>query len=71
MAMVEIDKRVAQEKVPARMLLQVHDELLFEVPEKSVVKVKKIVQEIMEGVMPLRVPLRVDLGVGSNWAEAH
>jgi len=71
MAMVEIDKRLAKEKAPARMLLQVHDELLFEVQEKKLNKVKTLVQECMESVMELRVPLQVDLGVGANWAEAH
>ena len=53
------------------MLLQVHDELLFEVLEKEVKKAEKLIREIMEGVMTLRVPLRVDVGVGKNWAEAH
>jgi DNA polymerase-1 len=71
MAMVAIDQRLEQERFPAKMLLQVHDELLFEVQEKKVEKVKEIVREIMEGVMPLRVPLKVDIGVGANWADAH
>lgn len=71
MAMVAIDKRLTQERLPARMLLQVHDELLFEVQEKKVEQVKQLVREQMESVMPLRVPLKVDLGVGANWAEAH
>jgi DNA polymerase-1 len=71
MAMVAIDRRLAQEKLRARMLLQVHDELLFEVPEQEVERVKKLVREVMEGVMPLCVPLRVDIGTGKNWAEAH
>jgi DNA polymerase-1 len=71
MAMVEIDKRLAKEKAPARMLLQVHDELLFEVQEQKLHKVKTLVRECMESVMELRVPLQVDLGVGANWAEAH
>jgi len=71
MAMVSIDQRLTQEKLRTRMLLQVHDELLFEVPEKEVERVKKLVRELMEGVMSLRVPLQVDLGTGKNWAEAH
>ena len=71
MAMVAVDRRLLQEPLRARMLLQVHDELLLEIPEGEVVQVKKLVQEIMEGVMPLRVPLLVELGVGANWAEAH
>jgi DNA polymerase-1 len=71
MAMVAIDRRLTKEKLHTRMLLQVHDELLFEVPEKEVEKVKKLVRELMEGVITLRVPLQVDLGTGGNWAEAH
>jgi DNA polymerase-1 len=71
MAMVAIDRRLTQEKLRTRMLLQVHDELLFEVPEKEVERIKKLVRELMEGVMSLRVPLQVDLGAGKNWAEAH
>lgn len=71
MAMVAIDRRLMQEGLHTRMLLQVHDELLFEVPEQEIERVQKLVREIMEGVMPLRVPLRVDLGTGANWAEAH
>jgi DNA polymerase-1 len=71
MAMVAIDRRLAQERLRTRLLLQVHDELLFEVPEKEIERVKKLVREIMEGVTTLRVPLQVDLGIGANWAEAH
>lgn len=71
MAMVAIDRRLESEKLKTRMLLQVHDELLFEAPEKEVKKIEKLVREIMEGVMTLRVPLRVDVGVGKSWAAAH
>jgi DNA polymerase-1 len=71
MAMVAIDRRLEQERLRTRMLLQVHDELLFEVPEKEAKQVEKLIREVMEGVMPLRVPLRVDIGTGKNWAEAH
>jgi DNA polymerase-1 len=71
MAMVAIDRRLEQEKLRTRMLLQVHDELLFEVPEKELKRVQNLVREVMEGIMPLRVPLRVDIGTGKNWAKAH
>jgi DNA polymerase-1 len=71
MAMVAIDRRLEQEKLRTRMLLQVHDELLFEVPEKELKRVQNLVREVMEGVMSLRVPLRVDIGTGKNWAQAH
>jgi DNA polymerase-1 len=71
MAMVAVHRRLESDRLQTRMLLQVHDELLFEVPEKEVKKVEKLVREMMEGVMTLRVPLRVDVGVGKNWGEAH
>lgn len=71
MAMVAISRRLTQEQLSARMLLQVHDELLFEVEEGSVAPVMALVRECMENVMTLRVPLKVDLGTGANWAEAH
>ncbi len=59
-------------KVPgARMIIQVHDELLFEVPEGEVTQAAAIIRAEMEGVAGLRVPLTVDVGWGSNWAEAH
>ena len=53
------------------MILQVHDELVFEVPESEVEVCGPLVCERMEGVLPLRVPLVVDVGVGKNWREAH
>ena len=53
------------------MLLQVHDELLFEVPEEEVEATKPVVQVVMEGVATLRVPLAVEIGTGHSWAEAH
>jgi DNA polymerase-1 len=53
------------------MILQVHDELLFELPYHELEIVKEIVREKMEGVMQLSVPLKVDIRHGRNWAEAH
>jgi DNA polymerase-1 len=53
------------------MLLQVHDELVFELPPEELRSVEKLVRSIMEGVYKLRVPLKVDIKVGKNWAEAH
>lgn len=53
------------------MLLQVHDELLFEVPEKELDKTKTVTRTIMEGAAALTVPLVVETGVGDNWAAAH
>jgi DNA polymerase-1 len=54
-----------------RMLLQVHDELVFEVPDAERDRVGPIVREEMEGVMPLDVPMKVDMQDGENWSEAH
>jgi DNA polymerase-1 len=53
------------------MLLQVHDELLFEVPEKERSVAQKLVKEEMEHAVKLLVPIRVDMGIGKNWADAH
>jgi DNA polymerase-1 len=53
------------------MLLQVHDELVFEVPEGELDAVMPMVREEMEGIYPLRVPLKVDINKGRNWDEAH
>ncbi len=69
LAMIAIDKRLAKEKFGARMILQVHDELLFEVPEKERTELKKLVKEEMEGVHKLIVPLVVEVGVGPNWRD--
>jgi DNA polymerase-1 len=70
-AMVELDRALAAERLASRMILQVHDELVFEVPESEVEVMRALVCERMESVLPLRVPLVVDVGVGKNWREAH
>lgn len=71
LAMLAIAARLRTSGLRARMLLQVHDELLFEVPEDETDRVGALVRESMEQVMPIGVPLRVDVGSGHNWAEAH
>ncbi|MEK6713933.1 MAG: DNA polymerase I [Nitrospirota bacterium] len=70
LAMINIQRRLIREGVKARMILQVHDELLFEMHEEDLQVTKNIVIEEMEGVIPLAVPLKVDTGVGKNWREA-
>ncbi len=70
-AMVRIPKALEREKLSARMLLQVHDELLFDVPEAEMEKTASVVKGVMEGAAHLSVPLTVDTGVGDNWDEAH
>ncbi|HET6465921.1 MAG TPA: DNA polymerase I [Nitrospiria bacterium] len=71
LAMIRIAKRLKTEERRSRMLLQIHDELIFEVPEGEIETIKGLVRDEMEGVMPLAVPLKVDIGVGANWSEAH
>ena len=70
-AMIHIHKNLHNLKLNARMILQVHDELLFEVPEPELETVLEIVRNDMENVVVLSVPIRVDIGYGKNWAEAH
>jgi DNA polymerase-1 len=69
LAMIAIDKRLAKEKLESRMILQVHDELLFEAPAKEKAALAKLVAEEMEGVHKLIVPLVVGVGVGPNWRD--
>jgi DNA polymerase-1 len=70
-AMIRLPGALSAAKLKARMLLQVHDELLFEVPEKELDKTKDVTRKIMESAASLTVPLVVDTGVGDNWAAAH
>jgi len=69
LAMISIDRRLSEEKFEAKMILQVHDELLFEGPEKESKKLEKLVREEMEGVHKLAVPLVVEVGTGPNWRD--
>jgi DNA polymerase-1 len=71
LAMLTIDARLAEEAPGARMLLQVHDELVFEVPLGVVDATKTLVRAAMEHPCPLDVPLVVGIGVGASWGEAH
>jgi len=68
-AMLNVYKRLHEESSPARTILQVHDELVFECPEEALSRTMAIVKEEMENVMTLRVPLKVDLAWGKNWAD--
>ncbi|HEX4622436.1 MAG TPA: DNA polymerase I, partial [Myxococcaceae bacterium] len=70
-AMIQLDRRIPEEKLGARMLLQVHDELLFEAPRAEVERVVALAKECMSGVAQLKVPLVVDVGTGTTWADAH
>ena len=69
LAMVELDRVLEERSLETRMILTVHDELVFEVPLGERVEMDALVREVMESVIELRVPLVVDLGFGENWAE--
>ncbi len=71
LAMVRIHARLKAENLQAKMVLQVHDELVFDVPVAEQAAVEKLVREEMEHAVALDVPLSVDIGVGRNWCEAH
>src|SRR5262249_18279491 len=69
-AMIRVDERLQNQKWPAKMLLTVHDELVFEVPAERAQALAELARQEMEGALQLRVPLRVDIGIGPNWDEA-
>jgi DNA polymerase I len=69
LAMIELDRRLPKEKLKSRMILQVHDELLFEGPEAEIPRLTKLAKEVMEGVHEFRVPILVDTKVGPNWRD--
>jgi DNA polymerase I len=70
-AMIRLPAALKAAKLKSQMLLQVHDELLFEVPDQEIDKTKAVARKVMEGAATLSVPLVVDTGVGDNWAAAH
>ncbi len=68
-AMIRIDAELRERKLKSKMLLQVHDELVFEVPEDEVDTMRQLIVAHMENAYPLQVPLKVDVGVGPNWRD--
>ena len=70
-AMIRIHNQLQAQKLQTRMLLQVHDELVFDVPKTELEIVRPLVKEAMENAFTLAVPLVADLGVGNNWLDAH
>jgi DNA polymerase-1 len=69
LAMIALDRKLTERKLKTRMVLQVHDELLFEVPAEETAEVEELVRTEMEGVVALDVPLVADLGFGENWRD--
>jgi DNA polymerase-1 len=70
LAMRQVDEVIRRERLSARMILQIHDELVFEVPREEIDRTSQLIKEIMEQVARLDVPLVVDLGIGENWMDA-
>jgi DNA polymerase-1 len=70
-AMIRVDARIRTEQLQSRLIMQVHDELVFEIKEEELVKMELLVEEEMAHAVELRVPLKVDISYGANWSEAH
>ena len=69
-AMIELDRELKERNFQAKLLLQVHDELIFEVPAEEVESLQSLVEEVMENAVSLSVPLKADSNIGNNWYEA-
>jgi DNA polymerase-1 len=70
-AMINIHKKIIEKKLKSKMILQVHDELVFDVHKKEIEEMKILVKELMETALPLDVPVLTEIGIGENWLEAH
>ena len=70
-AMIDLHGRLRERRLRSRLILQIHDELLLEVPEAEAETARALVKEVMEGALSLDVPLLVDARVGRSWAEVH
>ena len=70
-AMIGVDRRLREEGLKSRLVLQVHDELLVEAAESEVESVKRILREEMEGAADMKVRLEIDMHDGASWYEAH
>jgi DNA polymerase-1 len=68
-AMINLHREMEKRNLKSKMLLQIHDELLFEVPEEELQEMKSLAAELMAWAVELCVPLKVDIKVGQNWAE--
>jgi DNA polymerase-1 len=71
MAMIAVDRWLAGKRMKSRLIMQVHDELVLEVPDSELDHVKRELPKLMSGVATLSVPLVVDVGAGPNWDKAH
>jgi DNA polymerase-1 len=70
-AMINVHEAIKKANLESKMILQVHDELVFEVPKQEVDRMVVIIKEGMESALKLKVPVKVEIGTGENWLEAH
>jgi DNA polymerase-1 len=70
-AMIDIYRALQEQQLKSKMLLQVHDELVFEVYEQEEAQMRTLVEDKMKHALPMNVPIEVEIGVGKNWLEAH
>jgi DNA polymerase-1 len=70
-AMIDLHRELQERKLRSRLILQIHDELLLEVPEAEAEEAKRLVTQVMEGALKLDVPLVADARLGRSWAEVH
>jgi len=71
LAMIKIHQEMQRQKLQSRMIMQVHDELVFDVYKPEEEKLRKLIQHLMTTVVPMKVPLEIEIGTGKNWLEAH
>ena len=71
LAMIAIDRRIRQEGMASRMILQVQDELVFNVPDPEAESLAALVEKAMKEALPMQVPIEVEVGVAPNWLDAH
>jgi DNA polymerase-1 len=71
LAMIAVQGWLDREKLASRLIMQVHDELVLEVPEAELARIRSEIPRLMSGVAQLKVPLVVDVGSGQNWEKAH
>lgn len=71
LAMIAVQRRIEKEGLSSKMILQVHDELVFDVPENEVERLSALVQEEMRNALPMQVPIEVEVNSASNWLDAH
>jgi DNA polymerase-1 len=71
LAMINVQAKLNAENLQSKMVLQVHDELLFDVPKNEIELIQPIVRDGMQNAAQLIVPLEVEIGIGTNWLEAH